>query len=329
MLNVPTTEKTSFGDNHTSPPTTIEISHLRKVFGDFVAVDDLSFSIVRGEIFGLLGPNGSGKTTTINMISGLSQPTSGQVKILGHDIAHEQRRIHRMLGTMPQETALYEDLSAWHNMAFHADLYAVPRREQNKHITDLLELVQLFDRRNSRVSTFSGGMKRRLAFARALLHQPELIYMDEPTLGIDVQSRRALWNYTLDLKKQGKTVLITTNYLEEANELCDRLAIIDHGKLIALDTPIKLKQRYGDTVLEIITVQTISASLLAKIKALSGITEVKQEGQTLKINAGGHDSITGDVINLISGETQLKSVSQREPSLDEVFLGLTGQALRD
>ncbi len=310
-------------------PVAIEMSHLRKVFGTFVAVDDLSLTVQRGEIFGLLGPNGSGKTTTINMVSGLSQPTSGTVHVFGHDIAHEQRAIHRLLGSMPQETALYEQLTAWHNMTFHADLYGVPRREQDERITKLLNLVELYDRRQSITGTFSGGMKRRLAFARALLHNPELFYMDEPTLGIDVQSRRALWDYTLDLKKQGKTILITTNYLEEANELCDRLAIIDHGKLVALDTPDNLKRTYGGTVIDVETVQPLSAALVEKLKQIPVVTNVNQDTYTVKLTVGGEQSVTGDVINLITGETRLTSITQREPSLDEVFLRLTGKALRD
>lgn len=330
MVSQPITAQVIASNTPTKPVIpAIEMSHLRKVFKDFVAVDDLTLTVNRGEIFGLLGPNGSGKTTTINMISGLSQPTSGTVKVLGHDIVHDQTAIHYQLGAMPQETALYEDLSAWHNMAFHAEIYGVPRREKNERITKLLELVQLYDRRNSRVNTFSGGMKRRLAFARALLHRPELIYMDEPTLGIDVQSRRALWDYTLDLKNQGKTVLITTNYLEEANALCDRLAIIDHGKLVALDRPDKLKQRYGGTVIEVETVKPVSTALVERLRNLPGVTEATQDGVLLKITAGGEQAVTGDVINLITAETTLKTITQREPSLEEVFLSLTGKALRD
>lgn len=328
MIGQPATISQPISNDH-SAPVAIEISHLRKVFGNFVAVDDLSFTVNRGEIFGLLGPNGSGKTTTINMISGLSQPSSGTVKVLGHDITTDQRAIHRILGAMPQETALYEELTAWHNMAFHADLFGVPRSQQKERITSLLQLVQLYDRRDSRAGTFSGGMKRRLAFARALLHEPQLVYMDEPTLGIDVQSRRALWDYTLSLKSQGKTVLITTNYLEEANELCDRLAIIDHGKLIALDTPARLKQLYAGTIIDVETVSPLSTPLAEKLRALSGGTTVTQNGTGLKITAAGDHPVTGEVINLITSETTLKTITQREPSLDEVFLGLTGKALRD
>src|SRR3989442_8454001 len=232
---------------HTGPA--IEMIDLCKDFGSFRAVDHLSLTVQQGEIFGLVGPNGSGKTTTINMISGLSVPTSGQVRVMGYDVRREARQMRRLLGSIPQETALYEELTAWDNMDFHADLFGVPRKEKKERIVRLLELVQLLDRKASRVSTFSGGMKRRLAIARALLHEPSLVYLDEPTLGVDVQARRAIWDYCLSLRDQGKTVLITTNYLEEAQALCERLAIIDHGKLITVDTPDHLKQAYGGTIL--------------------------------------------------------------------------------
>lgn len=198
----------------TSVPA-IEMVDLCKSFGKFQAVDHLSLTVQQGEIFGLLGPNGSGKTTTINMVSGLSVPSSGKVRVMGYEIPHDVRRIRQILGSVPQETALYEELSAWANLDFHAELFDIPRKEKRERITRILELVQLLDRKDSRVSTFSGGMKRRLALGRALLHDPQLIYLDEPTLGVDVQSRRAIWDYILSLRDQGKTVLITTNYLEE------------------------------------------------------------------------------------------------------------------
>src|SRR5690348_11426438 len=187
------------------------------------------------------------------------------------------------LGSVPQETALYEELSAWTNMDFHADLFGIPRKEKKARITRLLELVQLLDRKQSRVGTFSGGMKRRLALARALLHDPQLLYLDEPTLGVDVQSRRAIWDYILALKERAKTVLLTTNYLEEANALCDRLAILDHGKLVALDTPANLKRRYGDTIIDIETEQPISPALVERLRALPGVGEVTARDASVKV----------------------------------------------
>src|SRR5262252_1424569 len=231
----------------------IELREVTRRYKDLVAVDCLTLSVDRGEILGLLGPNGSGKTTTVSMATGLLAPTSGAVEVLGHDMARNPRAVRRRIGSVPQETALYEELSAEANLRFHADLFDVPRAGLAVRISALLELVGLEERRGSRAGTFSGGMKRRLALARALLHEPELLFLDEPTLGVDVHSRRALWEHIIGLKKRGKTVLLTTNYLEEANELCDRVAILDRGRLLIVDTPQHLRRRLGDTVLEIVT----------------------------------------------------------------------------
>jgi ABC-2 type transport system ATP-binding protein len=322
-----------------SAATAINLDKVTKRFGDFTAIDNLTLAVKYGEIFGLLGPNGSGKTTTINMISGLLKPTLGTIRILGYDILHETKSIYAVLGTVPQETALYEELTAWTNMSLHADLYGVSRSLRDNKIIDMLNLVGLSDRSNSRVSTFSGGMKRRLALARALLHEPKLLYLDEPTLGVDVQSRRAIWNYILDLKKKGKTVLLTTNYLEEANALCDRVAIVDKGKLVVLDKPINLKKRYGDTIMDIETIHVLSQNLLEKIRLLKGVSKVIQNENRIKVAISGDDSGKGDdekevsttgyLITIITQESNLKAISQRDPNLEEIFLSLTGSGLRD
>lgn len=316
--------------DNSSSDIAIEISNLTKRFENVTALDNLSLAVKYGEIFGLLGPNGSGKTTTINIVSGLSRPTSGQVKVLGYDITENTNAVHAVLGAVPQETALYEELTAWTNMTIHADLYGVCRSEREQRITNMLNLVQLYERRDNRVSTFSGGMKRRLALARALLHDPKLLYLDEPTLGVDVQSRRALWDYILDLKKKGKTILLTTNYLEEANALCDRLAILDHGRLVAIDTSSNLKRRYGDTIIEIETTSPISQNIVTRMSTLPGITKVHQNDKELKITSiGDNTSTIGQIVMLVTKETALRTISQREPNLDEIFLNLTGSALRD
>lgn len=318
--------------NSYNGPVAIRIHKLTKRFGNLTAIDNLSLIVKHGEIFGLLGPNGSGKTTTINIISGLSKPTSGQVIVLGHDITKDVHAVHAALGAVPQETALYEELSAWANMSFHADLYGVIGSDRDKRITEMLNLVKLYERKDSPVNTFSGGMKRRLALARALLHDPQLLYLDEPTLGVDVQSRRAIWNYILNLKeKKGKTVLLTTNYLEEANTLCDRIAIIDHGKLVILpNTPAELKQRYGDIIMEIETTSSITSQLITHIQNISGINSIIQTNNILKITMSGNDlSATGNIITLINKESNIKRISQREPNLEEIFLSLTGTGLRD
>lgn len=309
-----------------SPPA-IEITNLCKTFGNFQAVDHLSLTVKQGEIFGLLGPNGSGKTTTINMLSGLSKPTSGSVKVLGYDVQQQTRQVRRLLGAVPQETALYEELSALDNLDFHADLFGIPRKEKKARIAEILELVQLTNRQKSRVGTFSGGMKRRLALGRALLHNPQLIYLDEPTLGVDVQARRAIWDYILALRDQGKTVLITTNYLEEAQALCERVAIIDHGKLIDVDTVEHLKRTYGGSIIEIETAQP--TALLDDLRALEGVQEVTQEGARVRIAVQGISNLVPQVINILSQESEIRDLAVREPNLDEIFLRLTGTALRD
>lgn len=312
-------------------PPALEIRNLRKTFGKFKAVDGLSLTIQQGEIFGLLGPNGSGKTTTINMISGLSKASSGEIKVMGFDVHRDIRQIRRILGAVPQETALYEELSAWTNLNFHADLFGIPRKEKKERITNVLKLVQLLDRKDSRVGTFSGGMKRRLALGRALLHEPQLIYLDEPTLGVDVQARRAIWDYVLNLREQGKTVLITTNYLEEAQILCDRLAIIDRGKLVALDTPQQLKQLYGAQVVDLEVAGPCEQT--EQIRALPGVKEVVitsvPEGYRLQVITEGVNNLVPQIINLASKEATLRDISVRDPNLDEIFLRLTGASLRD
>ncbi len=305
----------------------IEMVELCKTFGSFRAVDHVTLTVRAGEVFGLLGPNGAGKTTTVDMLSGLSTPTSGEVKIMGYDVRHHVQEVRRLLGVVPQETALYEELSAWANMSFHADLFGVPGKAKKERITAMLELVQLMERKDSPVRTFSGGMKRRLALARALLHDPQLIYLDEPTLGVDVQSRRAIWDYILSLRDQGKTVLITTNYLEEAQALCERLAILDHGKLVALDTPEHLKQTYEGRVVELETKQPVVHA--EELRQVEGVREVKLDGRHLTITTQETHDVVPQIINLVARESMLQEITVREPTLDEIFLRLTGTALRD
>ena len=307
----------------------VDLAAVSKRFGKMVAVDELTITVGRGEIFGLLGPNGSGKTTTLNMILGLTPPSSGSIRVLGADIGREQRSVRRRLGTVPQETALYAELSAEANLRFHAELFDVPTKGLDARITEVLELVQLNDRRRDRAGTFSGGMKRRLALARALLHEPDLLFLDEPTLGVDVHSRRALWDHVLTLKEQGKTLLLTTNYLEEASTLCDRIAIIDHGRLIALDTPANLRRHFGDMVIEMGLERPASPALLLRLRGLPGVADAVQPNGVLKVSIEGGQSVAGSVVTMVAAEVGLRSINQREPSLEEVFLSLTGGGVRD
>ena len=325
------------------PAPAIALHELTRQFGRgrklFTAVNQLSLEVARGQVFGLLGPNGSGKTTTINMISGLIPPTSGTVAILGMEVEarRTRRQVRRLLGTVPQETALYNELTAYANMAFHADLYQVPRKEQYDRIARLLDLVSLADRADSRVKTFSGGMKRRLAIARALLHDPEVIILDEPTLGVDVHARAAIWGYVRDLRDRGKTILLTTNQLEEAQELCDELAIIDHGQLVAAGPPANLRRSYGSTIV-FLHVQTVAAPAtldyaIADLRQLGGVTDVTTKpaadaSHVLAVATQEHAEIA-DIIAVTARWCVIADVAVREASLDEAFLSLTGRELRD
>jgi ABC-2 type transport system ATP-binding protein len=305
----------------------IEVKNLHKSYGVAQVVSGLTLNVKAGKIFGLLGPNGAGKTTIINMISGLSLPTSGDIRVMGYDVLRDARKVHQALGFVAQETALYEELTAWHNMDFHADLFGIRRGEKKDRIVRLLDMVKLLDHKDSPVKTFSGGMKRRLAIARALLHEPQLLYLDEPTLGVDVQSRRAIWDYLLDLRKQGKTVLITTNYLEEAQELCDDLAIIDHGKLIINDTMKHIQEVYGGGVIEVETM--IVTDDWQQLKSLPNVIAVTQDVNHIKVQTRGTDNLVMAVVRVLSQRAGVYKIAYRSLNLDEIFLNLTGSGLRD
>ena len=313
----------------------VQVSNLEKKFGPFTAVTGLSFTIDRGEIFGLLGPNGSGKTTTLNMISGLSEPTSGTVEVFGLDPKRQSTAVRRLLGVVPQETALYEELTAERNLTFHAELFGFSGNEKKRRVAHMLELAQLTERAKSRAGTFSGGMKRRLALVRAMLHEPWLMYLDEPTLGVDVQSRNVIWEYIRHMKTEGRSVLLTTNYLEEVNALCDRIAVIDHGKLVALDTPASLKSRYGNSVVEMDVDQSISDSLVEKIRLLKDVQSVDTHKTNLRITLRSSADLDPSSIlpRLLEKMSQqglgVLHMSLRQPSMEEVFLALTGRGLRD
>jgi daunorubicin resistance ABC transporter ATP-binding subunit len=308
----------------------LEIRDLTKRYDKLVAVDNLTLRIGRGEIFGLLGPNGSGKTTTVSMVTGLLKQDSGSVNVLGLDLVHSRRGVLSKLGMVPQETALYEELTAYENLSFHADLYRVPPREKDERIKKLLELILLWDRRNDRVSGYSGGMKRRLAIARALLHEPEIVVLDEPTLGVDVQSRRAIWDFVKKLPSEGRTVLLTTNYLDEANALADRVVILDHGRVVAQGRPEELKAAYGTTVIEVTTNSPIAESSVATIRGLSGVLSVELSGDRdrLLVYVTGERTLAS-VIQSVTSQLQMKDISVHPPALDDVFLKLTGKEVRD
>ena len=311
----------------------IQMTDLCKSFGQHQAVAHLTLTVQRGEIFGLLGPNGSGKTTTINMISGLSSPTSGAVQVLGYDVARHPALVKQHLGCVPQETALFEDLTAEHNLQYHAALYRVPRRVRKERIEAFLQLVHLYERRRELVRTFSGGMKRRLALARALLHEPQVLYLDEPSLGVDVQNRHALYEHIRALPGRGVTVLLTTNDMHEAELLCTRVAILDHGVLQVTDTPQNLirQSQAGATQIDIALDEAPCAPEIAlAIRQMPGIKAIEQQAEHLTITAEGGQEALGSILSVIMAQGRtVRTIGLREPELEEVFLHVTGSLLRD
>ncbi len=243
-------------------PVAIHIQNLTRRFNDLVAVDNISFDIDQGEIFGLLGPNGAGKTTTLSMLSTMLKPTSGSATINGIDIEKDEDGVRKSIGIVFQDQSLDEELTAWENMDFHGRLYRIPADIRKQRITELLKLVELEDRKDDIVKTFSGGMRRRLEIARGLLHHPSVLFLDEPTLGLDPQTRNHLWQYIATLaKEKGITIILTTHYMDEADRLCNRIAIIDHGKIIALDTPKNLKDGIGG---DVVTIKSPDPSAIAR-----------------------------------------------------------------
>ncbi|KYG30441.1 ABC transporter ATP-binding protein [Priestia endophytica] len=304
---------------------------ITKNFGNFKALDNINLEIQGGEIFGLLGPNGSGKTTLINSITGLSRPTQGNSYIYGIDSVANTNKARELLGMVPQETAIYMKLTGYENLAFHADYYNVSKKVKEQRIKEVLDIVQLYDRRNDRAGNYSGGMKRRLLLARAMLTNPNIIIMDEPTLGVDVQARNAIWNQILELKMQGKTILLTTNVMEEAEYLCDRLAIIDRGKLIEMDTPSNLKEKVGEGIIEL-EVSPHQKSLAESFNCFKSVKKVEDKNPQylLTLLNEEKEDIIPDIISVVS-ENNLKilKISMREPSLNDVFLHFTGRKLRD
>jgi ABC-2 type transport system ATP-binding protein len=233
----------------------IAVEKLTKKFEDVNAVDGLDLTVDRGELFGLLGPNGAGKTTTINILCGLLEPTSGSVKVGGYDVRKEPNKVRKLIGVSPQETAVYPHLTGKENIELFANLHAMSREKMKKNVDELLEKLSLRDHAKRQAGKYSGGMMRRINLAMSLVHDPEIAFLDEPTVGMDPQSRRAVWDFIRDLKKQNKTVLLTTHYMEEAEELCDRVGIIDNGKLISLGSPQQLKKQFNARNLEEVFLQ--------------------------------------------------------------------------
>ena len=302
----------------------IEVKHLVKNYADLVAVNDISFSVDRGEIFGLLGPNGAGKTTVINILCTLSKPTSGKALINDFDVIHQQSQVRQCIGLVFQDPSLDERLTALENLEFHSRVYNIPASVRGERIEQVLRMVELWERRRDIVKTFSGGMKRRLEIARGLIHRPKVLFLDEPTLGLDPQTRSRLWDFILDLReREGTTVFLTTHYMDEA-EYASRIAVMDYGKIIALDSPKGLKSMVSRDMISLSTVDNPKAQAELKERYHINATD---DGEQITFEIANGDRFIPVLVKEL--KTEILSVSLRRPTLDDVFLKLTGHRLRD
>ncbi len=306
----------------------IETNQLTRSFNGLIAVDKLDVSVDSGEIFGLLGPNGAGKTTTINMLCTILQPTGGSAKVNGFDIIKEPMQVRKSIGLVFQDPSIDDRLTGRENLYMHANLYGVPPGEQKDRIDRILELVELSDRADDLMRTYSGGMRRRLELGRGLIHYPKVLFLDEPTVGLDPQTRDHIWKYIKELKKTHDiTIVLTTHYMDEADRLCDRIGIIDHGKLIALDTPPKLKETLeGDVVI-------IKAAKLDELTALLaeklGLTECHKVEGSLEITVRSGRNVMPRIMEVATANNFfIDSIMLREPNLEDVFLHYTGRDIR-
>jgi len=308
----------------------IEVKNLHKAYGDLKAVDGVSFEVEKGEIFSLLGPNGAGKTTTISMLSCLLRPDEGDALVMGHSIRTDQMDVKSVLGVVPQEIALYEDLSARENLTFWGKMYGLRGAALKTRVDEVLEILGLADRAKEYIKKYSGGMKRRVNIGVALLHKPQVIYMDEPTVGIDPQSRRNILDSVVALKNQGMTVLYTTHYMEEAQELSDHIAIMDAGKLIAYGTNQELIKIVGEMDRITLTINTESGRMLEAWKKVQGVKQVTAEDGNLTVLADDSNQVLPRLFEAATTQgVRITSVAILEPNLEAVFLHLTGKALRD
>ncbi len=306
----------------------LHIQDLTRRFNDLVAVDNISFDIDQGEIFGLLGPNGAGKTTTLSMLATMLAPTSGSATVNGIDIGQDPDGVRKAIGIVFQDQSLDEELTAWENMDFHGRLYRIPAETRNTRITEFLTLVELNDRRDDIVKTFSGGMRRRLEIARGLLHHPSVLFLDEPTLGLDPQTRNHLWHYIAALaQEKGITIILTTHYMEEADRLCNRVAIIDHGRIIAIDTPKNLKDGLGG---DLVTIGSPDPAAVADALKEPWVVRLETHNDEVTVSLKNADQYVSTIVTLLNArQVPIASIAIHKPTLEDVFLSYTGKTIRE
>lgn len=307
----------------------IEVNDLTKEFDGLKAVDNINLEVKESELFGLLGPNGAGKTTLVHMLSTVLPPTSGSAKVAGYDIRTNPDEVRSSIGIVFQDQSLDERLTGFENLDFHGRMYGIPEKERKEKSEELLEMVDLEDRGDSLVKEYSGGMRRRLELARGFLHDPQILFLDEPTLGLDPQTRRKIWNHIQELNEIEKTTMIlTTHYMEEADHLCQRVGIIDRGEIIALDSPEKLKNELkGD----IITLETSEPEKLAKsLEKTDYVSEINREDEKLYLRVENGESVIPKLLNVEQKTSaKIKSVGLRKPTLEDVFIDYTGRRIRE
>jgi len=304
----------------------IEVHDLTKYYGDLLAVDHISFEVRRGEVFGFLGPNGAGKTTTQRMLTTLLEPTEGRIVVHGHDLAHDPYPVKRQMGLVPEESNVYTELTAWENLMFTATLYRVPRGERATRARELLEAFGLWERRDVKVENFSKGMRRRLSIAMAIVHRPTLLFLDEPTPGLDAQSARAIRDLIRRLNGEGTTVFLTTHQIEEANQLCDRVAIINHGRIAAIDTPERLKAAFRRVQSVEVALEPDGQAHGAALGSLPGVTTAVKMGDKWRLYTEDPSALLPRVVHYAEEHgLQVVSLSTLGPSLEDVFLEITGQ----
>jgi len=322
MMEVPSLQKAEI--------SIVKVENLSKSFGKLKAVDSVTFEIEVGEIFGFLGPNGAGKSTTIKMLTTLLKPSGGNALVCGYDVSKSANEVRRSVGVVPQEYTADEDMTGRENILLCADLYGIPRSNSIPHVEELLKLVELQDAADRKVSTYSGGMRRRLELASGLINYPKLLFLDEPTLGLDVQTRAAVWKYIRTLKfEYHMTLFLTTHYLEEADSLCDRVAIIDHGRIVKIGSPEELKASLGGDVI-VVGVQESTPDISQDIAKIKLVKDVKKSDNNYRIKAEMGEEASPQIMDLVRSKgLHVTKISLTKPTLDEVYLEYTGRTLRE